>query len=185
MGNNHVPDLSGKKFYRWTVLFRAPNNKDSDAMWVCSCECGSGQRTVAGCHLRSGASKSCGCYQRECAGKLNALPEGEGSLRQLFRTYKWQATNNKQVSFEISENEFRELTKGNCYYCGAAPAQILQRSFGTPYTYNGVDRLDSAKGYTKENCVSCCGTHNLMKLDMSIDEFLEACRAVVRHKGAS
>ena len=31
---------------------------------------------------------------------------------------------------------------------------------------NGVDRVDSAVGYSESNCVSCCATCNMMKIAM-------------------
>jgi len=176
--NFPVKDLSGQRFDRWLVLGRAPNNKDNDSMWFCRCNCGT-ERIVRGVTLRNSESRSCGCYQKECAKALKVLPDGEGSFRQLYRTYKnWAKVDCRE--FNMSPEEFRELTQGNCFYCGIAPSQVIQRKFGTPYVYNGVDRLDSKLGYTKHNCVPCCGTHNKMKLDMSVAEFLEACRSVVR-----
>lgn len=176
--NYPVKDIGNTKFNRWLVLSRAPNNKDNDAMWFCRCDCGT-ERIVRGVVLRNGESRSCGCYQRECAQNLKALPYGEGSFRQIFNTYK-QLAKARELCFELTREEFRKLTKGNCHYCGIEPRQVLQRHCSTPYTYNGVDRLDSDIGYTTKNCVPACGTHNLMKLDMSVNEFLEACRSVVR-----
>jgi hypothetical protein len=37
--------------------------------------------------------------------------------------------------------------------------------------YN-LDRLNSDKGYTKENCVVCCGACNRMKWILGYDAFL-------------
>jgi 5-methylcytosine-specific restriction endonuclease McrA len=38
---------------------------------------------------------------------------------------------------------------------------------------NGIDRIDSNKGYTMDNCVSCCWTCNRMKGNMTQQNFLE------------
>lgn len=35
-----------------------------------------------------------------------------------------------------------------------------------------LDRIDSSKGYYRENVVLCCNIVNLMKSDMPINEFL-------------
>lgn len=43
----------------------------------------------------------------------------------------------------------------------------------------GVDRLDSAKGYTHDNCVSCCSCCNRMKLKQSKTEFISRCKRIV------
>lgn len=52
------------------------------------------------------------------------------------------------------------LISSPCYYCG----QILEN-------FNGIDRVDSSKEYTKDNCVSCCKYCNWAKNDLSISEF--------------
>lgn len=51
-------DLTGQKFGKWTVLGRAPNNKDDGAMWHCQCNCGR-QAIISRGNLRSGASCQC------------------------------------------------------------------------------------------------------------------------------
>lgn len=38
--------------------------------------------------------------------------------------------------------------------------------------YNGIDRIDNAKGYTIENSVTCCKRCNFAKRNMSYDEFI-------------
>ena len=38
---------------------------------------------------------------------------------------------------------------------------------------NGIDRIDSSKGYTVENSVPCCKYCNTAKNTMSVDEFLK------------
>jgi hypothetical protein len=44
---------------------------------------------------------------------------------------------------------------------------------GVPITYNGIDRVDSTKGYFNENVVSCCKVCNRAKSNLSLDEFKE------------
>lgn len=59
-------DLSGRKFSRWTVVKKSPNNNSSRHgwRWSCVCECGV-EKEVSGDDLRDGGSKSCGCLARE------------------------------------------------------------------------------------------------------------------------
>ena len=53
--------------------------------------------------------------------------------------------------------------------------RIKTSSKGYKYTIsvNGIDRLDSSKGYTIDNCVSCCSVCNTAKLEMDVDDFKE------------
>lgn len=60
---------------------------------------------------------------------------------------------------------------------------------GIPMTYKfyegrvntnlSVDRIDSTKGYSKENVQLVCMAANQMKNDLSMEEFLEMCEAVL------
>ena len=58
--------MTGKKVNMLTVLRRAPNNKEGDAMWVCRCDC-ENIKIIKGSHIRSGKTKSCGCLQKKVA----------------------------------------------------------------------------------------------------------------------
>jgi hypothetical protein len=71
----------------------------------------------------------------------------------------------KNNAFELSRDEFEELVKQPCNYCG-----IIQDR-GTE-CFNGVDRVDNAVGYILSNCVSCCKMCNYMKKTLSADVFI-------------
>jgi hypothetical protein len=70
---------------------------------------------------------------------------------------------------ELNMFECHELFVGDCNYCG--------RVFNG--RYNGIDRKDSKIGYIKTNCVSCCKHCNYMKRQLSVDEFINSCFAIV------
>lgn len=86
----------------------------------------------------------------------------------------------KFKEFNLSFEEFIKLVKGDCYYCGSKPTKdniwsksAKRISKGEENNeYNGIDRIDSSKGYTIDNCVPCCAKCNRMKLDYEITEFL-------------
>src|SRR4029077_519727 len=50
----------------------------------------------------------------------------------------------------ISLDEYANLANLPCHYCGGKLPE-----FGS-----GIDRKDSSKDYTADNCVSCCSTCN-------------------------
>lgn len=67
-------DLTGKRFGKLTVLYRANDCLTEDGirktMWHCICDCGN-EKDILGASLMYGATKSCGCIQKEVASQLN------------------------------------------------------------------------------------------------------------------
>lgn len=119
----------------------------------------------------------------------NRLPDGEAAFRSLFGAYKRNALNQRKVCFELTKEQFKEITSNNCNYCGTAPSSIRNgdalRSKGKSsgiYVYNGIDRVDSSKGYTIDNVVSCCSICNFMKRDMQVLEFMNHIEKIYKHK---
>lgn len=65
-----------------------------------------------------------------------------------------------QIELHLSYEEFLTFWNQPCFYCGSEIATV------------GIDRVDSKKHYTIENCVPCCTICNRMKSDMTQDAFL-------------
>jgi hypothetical protein len=101
------------------------------------------------------------------------------AFRWLFFHYQFEAKRTGRI-FELTEAEFKTLTQKDCHYCGAPPAQRLPKEKEI-YIYNGVDRLYSDRGYTKDNCVAACGICNRMKGTLTPIEFLDKVRAIAEH----
>ncbi|MCK9459559.1 MAG: hypothetical protein M0R80_07965 [Proteobacteria bacterium] len=173
--------LVGKKFGRLLVVEQVSGRtKFGNRLYLCKCDCGK-QKVLPSHSLKvKGGSKSCGCLAEELG--LTKLPTGEGAFNQLFLTYKISAKR-RRIKFDISKEEFKELTKLNCHYCGSHPKQVFTRRGGNgSYIYNGVDRVDSLLGYSTKNCVPCCGDCNEMKNDRSSDEFVAHILKIVKHQ---
>lgn len=84
----------------------------------------------------------------------------DSKLNRLKNVYKSNAKV-RNISWDLTDSEFLELVTKSCAYCGHTQE------------YNGIDRIDSNKGYTINNCVPCCSWCNTMKLDHSLEEFLQ------------
>jgi hypothetical protein len=83
----------------------------------------------------------------------------------MYHTYQASAAK-KNRDFNLSINDFEILAQGNCNYCGVEPIKeykVCYSKTGETYKCNGIDRVDSSKGYTLENCVSCCTKCNIAK----------------------
>jgi hypothetical protein len=177
------PNLVGMRFGRLLVT-ASTVSKHNRSRWICQCDCGT-ICVKTGKYMRSGKSLSCGCIKREQSVELvkklhedNILPEGVASCNLLYAVYRWQAKK-RGYCFELSRDEFREITSQDCTYCGIEPKQVFQgSSCKTPYTYNGIDRQDNKVGYTRENAVPCCKPCNLSKGKQTVAEFMKRCRAI-------
>jgi hypothetical protein len=173
-------DLTGQTFgYLIAISFVGRTSKGT-AKWLCRCVCGK-ETVVQNPNLRSGSTKSCGCKREELRiNRKRPLPLGEGAKRAILSKYKKWARH-RNHSWELSDDLFFGLTQKNCFYCGDPPSkQYLARHYGA-FIYNGVDRCDNTKGYTPNNCVSCCNTCNLAKRKLSIKDFIQHIRKIAKY----
>ena len=166
-------DLSGLRFGRLVVL-----RFDHKPYWLCKCDCGN-EKSVLDYNLISGATKSCGCLSKEVL--LRGLKPGDAGFNKLLRTYL-HGSKQRKINFNLSLEQFRKLVTGNCFYCGEKPSQEVKVSSEySTFIYNGIDRVDNAKGYEIENTVSCCSVCNRMKNVLNAAVFVEWCKKVAKH----
>jgi hypothetical protein len=174
-------NLEQQKFGRLTVIEFSHVNKHKHTCWKCQCDCGN-DLIVSTNSLRKGRTRSCGCLQIEelierSKGSTHARKsQGESGFSAIYTAYRQRAkVGNKYFdnSLEFKE-EFRRLTKQNCFHCGREPYQLSYKNVkgmtpkgieNSKYIYNGLDRIDSDKGYEFGNVVTCCGKCNKSKLD--------------------
>lgn len=160
----------GNIYHDLTVISYAGKGTCRGAYWICRCVC-SKEVKISGGHLRSSKRKSCGCRSERFIDQTG--------VNRLYSGYK-RKSKIRNIAFNLTREYFEILVKGDCTYCGTAPSQILKRnkSRKLQILYSGIDRIDSDKDYTKENCVSCCRYCNQSKSDLSIDQWKEYIRRV-------
>jgi hypothetical protein len=95
----------------------------------------------------------------------------------VLRDYKTGASR-RGIPWELTDEQVKEITSSPCYYTGFPPAMKKKALSGEEYVYNGIDRVDSSKGYTPDNCVPCCTDINFMKRNMTKEKFLALCALV-------
>ena len=184
-------DLTGQKFGRLTVIKRSfPNTKNGETNWLCKCDCGN-KKIIHGHRLRIGKTKSCGCLRREiCSSLQGKYPQsglqrylgiGVGNMRAVISKYKQNAKKGGR-EYKLTEEQFKEITKKDCYYCGAKPNNERKSSSNNGgYVYNGIDRIDNNKGYTMDNIVPCCRTCNIAKRNLTLQDFKDWIKRVHNH----
>ena len=170
-------DLTGKKFGKLFVIKYVTKDKHGHRMWLCQCDCGS-ETIVEGHNLKSGRQKSCHCG----LGKPQFIGKGKAALNRLMDSYQ-RSAKKKELDFELSPDQFEILINGSCYYCGIKPLQVAKPKHTRTgnYLYNGIDRVNSSKGYILDNVVSCCKTCNYAKRSMSREKFLSWIERVYKH----
>ncbi len=172
-------DLKTHKYTRLLVIKENSKRLKNQVTWVCKCDCGNIVNKTTR-QLRTENNKSCGCLLKENARKIgfgNRKGKGESGLNNLYIVYRSNAKN-KNLPFDIDLNFFYLLTQCPCYYCNKMPSQVFRPNRRTiegglyaQYIYNGLDRIDSNKGYVKDNLLPCCKICNYAKRSMSILEF--------------
>ena len=182
---NYVPIAPGEKRHRLIFLYEK-EEKVTKGMTViaCKCECGAVTSLFKTSFL-SGATKSCGCLHREKA-VLNGMRKRGVYGRSLFKNVFWfykKSAKNRGYPFLLQEDYFYELTQQPCFYCGAAPCMV-RKSLGKygEFVYNGIDRVDNAKGYEVGNVVSCCKMCQYAKRDYTVEDFLGWAKRLATHQ---
>lgn len=145
--------------------------------WECKCDCGTifecredRIESRYGCHSCTNQKSS-----TETALKKKNGIEHVGLKNRLLKEYRTGATK-RNLEFNLTFDQFINLMEQDCVYCGAKPKvypyqiQYMQLYLGH-WAHNGIDRVDSSKGYTLENCVPCCKECNYAKHEMSVDEY--------------
>jgi hypothetical protein len=170
-----IKALAGQRFGRLVARSRVIKNGKSH--WVCRCDCGNVVR-VALINLGRN-TRSCGCIRREVC-RARERRKNHPTHGVVLTYYKRNA---RLAGHEwaLTADQFWKLIQDRCHYCGAPPRQ--HRIIGRNLTHNGIDRIDSTKGYTTDNVVSCCTTCNRAKLTMTAPEFLGWARHVAIHQG--
>lgn len=107
-----------------------------------------------------------------------------GLRKALFIEYQSNA-DSRNHQFLLTFEQFNDLISGKCAYCGSEPkikngGHFEKRKHkDQPDLYtNGVDRIDSSKDYTIDNCVSCCSMCNKMKNVYSKNDFLNHIKEI-------
>lgn len=173
-------NLSDKQFGDWVVLYR---NVENRKQWICQCKCGV-KKLVYGRSLIIGDSTcclKCSAAKRQ-AGVMNRLPS-----KVLSRIKFMAKKRNIFLDLGQEENKFLyELLQKQNYICALSglPIKVSNTNWGHGHseTTASLDRIDSTKGYTRDNVQWVHKWINWMKLDLDQEEFITLCEAVVRHK---
>lgn len=190
-------DMSGKTYNSWKVIEPDLEKSKGKALyWKAEClEC-TNVFSVWGANIRSGLSKrctACGCkhtHNKQTGQIRTKRTSRESAFYYLHKDLKKSAKKRK-LKWELSASDVYDIVNRNCHYCGVAPSLLCsplkhqglnQKNVdGANILRNGIDRVDSSKGYTIDNVVPCCHTCNTAKMSMSSEQFLDWVSRVFKH----
>jgi hypothetical protein len=180
----------GQEFGKWVTTgdskHRVPEDKSTEIMWLCECtgpECGGAKQWVQLNGLNTGRSTCC----KKCAGpkhsaslrKFNGYYEG----RQKLLKSKWfkikRGAETRGLEFSVSIEHAESLFDGVCALSGVS---IYLESPKTGDCTASLDRIDSTKGYIKNNIQWVHVDINFIKQAYDEDYFIQMCRNVANHQ---
>jgi len=166
----------GEKINSFVVVGSSLVGKNK--VWICRCVCGT-EKTFWKFSAIS-HQETCGCG----TDIVGLTAKQRRSVLSRMNSYK-SGAKSRGFSWELSYEQFVNITTKNCVYCNAAPKlwdcvskapSVMKdcphvNSSLYEIVFNGIDRVDSNDGYTVDNSVACCTACNRAKSDMSIDDF--------------
>lgn len=171
----------GNVYGNLTVMELSGRSRSRDRMWLCNCSCGN-KTIVSTENLHNGSTRSCGCLARTLSRERKLAHPGIAAYNSVLNGYKYSAKK-RGLSFELTSEEFREITSQPCHYCGIEPKQISKtRGRNGEYIYNGIDRVNNSIGYVISNVVPCCKRCNTAKREIAYDDFVTWIDRLVRFR---
>lgn len=177
----YLEKYSNVRINRLTIL-NEPFIKNNRKVVTCLCECGI-TKEISLYNIIKERTKSCGCYALEVIQKRknNSYPS---SFNALYYEYKIRSKK-RNITFNLTKDEFMILIKSKCHYCGEFPNKKFHRNDYSDITiFNGIDRVDNQLGYVTDNCVACCEKCNFMKGTLPKNSFLEQVNKIYKYQGA-
>jgi hypothetical protein len=149
---------------------------DKEAKVACICDCGI-INNVACYTLLKGTSKGCKVCTQSRPKELNPAWKGYGRIpgKKLSRIIKGAKNRDIPINIDIKFlSEIYEKQNGKCYYTNL-PINFDEGSAS-------LERIDSNIGYEETNVVWVHKNVNIMKRDLSYEEFYNICKLIVENK---
>lgn len=155
-------DLTGQRFGKLVVIERAEDYVSPSGQpkirWLCQCDCGNKTKVLREC-LLSGTTKSCGCLRVECGKTIN-LKHGCTRKDNTDRLYGvWAGM--KQRCYNPNHDFYHRYGARGIDVCDEWLNDYVafkEWAYANGYDENAklnqctIDRIDSNKGYSPENC---------------------------------
>ena len=185
--------MIGHKYGMLTIekVFKNGRTKQGSNKWYLKAVCDCGKHHITHAHsVKAGRTTSCGCrrdqYQKN-SGENHPNFTGYKEIRgKTYSTIKRRA-NERGLNFNLPIEFLWELYEKQNYLCALSGIEITWFD-KTMSGYEGgkrctvsVDRIDSNKGYTKNNVQLVHKEVNIMKNVFSQKHFIDMCSKIANY----
>jgi hypothetical protein len=165
----------GGTFHSLTIRRYLLSGRSREAIYEYECSCGSVGRIR---RQKIGKIKTCPACRRTTCGEISGCYWSSLRLNALARG----------IEFAVQPEDAWERYLAQGGVC-ALSGVVLFITRNTKKSRSGdqtasLDRLDGSKGYVKGNIQWVHKVVNLMRGRLSVDEFVQWCRAIVAHAGS-
>lgn len=190
IAKNKIKSSIGTRFNRWTVIEYIGDNKTSNGLVKCKCDCGteldvryydllSGQTKGCNSCSKIERSKNCGKYERKI-GKENWKFNGYETLGgQQWATIKYNAKS-RNLEFSITKEYVYNILLEQDFKCKLSGLDIELCKPGrknTRWTAT-LDRINSKIGYVEGNVQWLHKDINMMKWAFDENQFIQYCKMI-------
>ena len=154
--------------------------------WKCICrgECGGNIKNLSTSSLFEGRTNTCGCGQnpfRENSSKWTGFGKISGSTWCSIKHSAKQRNIPFNITIEYGWGLFLKQ-KGKCALSGKELILAENRyKFNTGHKNASLDRIDSSKGYIEGNVQWVDKFVNLMKRELSQEDFIDICKKTYKN----
>jgi hypothetical protein len=174
--------LVGKRFGRLIVLKDSGKRQNRNILWLCKCDCGK-EKIVVTNSLKNKNCSSCGCLRRQYRGKISVYWKGYEDLSASYMTRVRLSAIKRNLKFKLTiKDAWEQFLKQN-RKCALSGVELTIEQGYTKYYEKqtaSLDRIDSSKGYTKDNIQWVHKDINNMKQDYSQDYFIDICTKIAK-----
>ena len=168
---------------RFGNFFYIKTCKDNNQKrWVCRCMFCNSEKTYKPNNIVKNHIKSCGCYQY----KVNGNFRGCGDVNKTYYTSLQKKAEERNLPFEVSIEYLDDLYKKQNKKCALTGIEIYIRyNHGKQrldHNDGSLDRIDSSKGYIEGNVQWVHKWINIMKWNLTQENFIKMCELVTNHK---
>jgi hypothetical protein len=159
-------DMTNKKFGNLKILSFYGRNNSGNILWKARCECGKISYPTSG-NLRSRQSTSCGkCFEYR-------------EITSDFWKRFLSSAKDRNIEVFIKIEDLYDIYIKQKRRCSLTNQEVIISSYSNETTAS-IDRIDSSKGYTKENTQIVLKKINVMKNKYKEQEFIELCKLVAK-----